>query len=286
MHYNIFLLATGLVADVAFASPCKPYGTTSMVTTSGVTSTVESSVTAIMEGTTTTVASEISELSTTTELPVSTALEASTTATTASDAATVTFKAETSAVTTTEAETTTTAVSISTTPAANPTYSLLANGGNLNNAQPQGNIEMTSVLVFNPSLPQSGGIRTFNIEPSTSRLQDADGGTYVCAYYGSSPNTSTPPTIAYCHPTLTGTNKAYDYLTCEVVSGTLSCTAPQTICQEDEDIGLSCLTPQDDVYDQFFTERRSTGQGTTDFWYIGTGSPGGLNPLSITAAQV
>ncbi|KAF4436122.1 hypothetical protein FACUT_6694 [Fusarium acutatum] len=283
MHCNIFLLAVGLIADAAFASPCKPHGTTSAVTTSGVTSTVESSVTTIVEDTTTTVASETSELPTTTELSVTTMLEGSTTATTASDAATVTSAAETSVATTSEGETTTTAVSTSTAPAANPTYSLLATGGNLNNAQPQGNIEMTSLLVFNPSNPQTGGTRTFNIEPSTGRLQDANGGTYVCAYYGSSPSTSSPPPITYCNPTNTGTNKAYDYLTCEVVSGTLSCTAPQTICQEDEDIGLSCLTPQDDVYDQFFTERRATGMGTTDFWYISTGSPSGLNPISITA---
>ncbi|SCV47030.1 uncharacterized protein FFB14_09567 [Fusarium fujikuroi] len=274
MHCNIFLLAVSLIADAAFASPCKPQGTTTVTTTSDVTSTVESSITTIVEDTTTAVASETTEVSSTTDVSVTTTLESSTAAATSSDATTVTSEAET-----------TTAASTSTAPAANPTYSLLATGGNLNNAQPQGNIEMTSVLVFNPALPQTGGIRTFNIEPSTGRLQDANGGTYVCAYFGSSPNTSTPPTIAYCNPTNTGTNKAYDYLTCEVVRGKLSCTAPQTICQEDEDIGLSCLTPQDDVYDQFFTERRVTGMGTTDFWYISTGSPSGFNPISITAAQ-
>ncbi|KAF5700733.1 hypothetical protein FGLOB1_10613 [Fusarium globosum] len=275
MHCNIFLLAVSLIADAAFASPCKPQGTTTVATTSDLTSTVESSITTFVEDSTTVAASETTEASSTTEASVTTTLESSTAAATSSDATTVTS----------EAEITTTAASTSTAPAANPTYSLLASGGNLNNVQPQGNIEMTSVLVFNPSNPQTGGIRTFNIEPSTGRLQDANGGTYVCAYFGSSPNTSTPPTIAYCNPTNTGTNKAYDYLTCEVVGGTLSCTAPQTICQEDEDIGLSCLTPQDDVYDQFSTERRVTGMGTTDFWYISTGSPSGFNPISITAAQ-
>ncbi|KAG5784377.1 hypothetical protein H9Q69_010566 [Fusarium xylarioides] len=269
MHCNVFLLAVGFIADAAMASPCKPSGTTSAAT-SDVTRATESSVTTTLGDTTTTIASETSELLTTTGLSLTTTLEGSVTTTAASGTTTVTSEAETT----------------STAPAANPTYSLLANGGNLNNAQPQGNIEMTSVLVFNPALPQTGGIRTFNIEPSTGRLQDANGGTYVCAYYGSSPDTSSPPTIAYCNPSHTGTNKGYDYLKCEVVGEVFSCTAPQTFCQDDEDIGLSCLTPQDDVYDQFFTERRVTGMGTTDFWYIGSGSPSGLDPISITALKV
>ncbi|KAF5570141.1 hypothetical protein FPHYL_1417 [Fusarium phyllophilum] len=273
MQYSVFLLAVGLIADVAMASP-------SSAATSDVTRATESSVTTTLGDTTTTIASETSELPTTTGLSVTTTLEASVIVTTASGTTTVTSEAETSATTTSEAETTSTA------PAANPTYSFLANGGNLNNAQPQGNIEMTSVLVFKPALPQTGGTRTFNIEPSTGRLQDANGGTYVCAYYGSSPDTSSPPIIAYCNPSHTGTNKGYDYLKCEVVGGVFSCTAPQTFCQDDEDVGLSCLTPLEDVYSQFFTERRVTGMGTTDFWYIGTGSPSGLNPISVTASKV
>nr|RBQ86036.1 hypothetical protein FVER53263_13728 [Fusarium verticillioides] len=279
MHQRFILLAVGLIADAAMASPCKPSGTTSAAT-SDVTRVTESSVTTTLGDTTTTIASETAELPTTNGLSVTTTLEGSVTVTTASGTTAVTSEAETSAATTSEAETTSTA------PAADPTYSLLANGGNLNNAQPQGNIEMTSVLVFNPALPQTGGIRTFNIEPSTGRLQDANGGTYVCAYYGSSPDTSSPPTIAYCNPSHTGTNKGYDYLKCEVAGGVFSCTAPQTTCQTVEGVGLSCVTPQNDVYDRFFTERRSTGMGTTDFWYIGSGSPSGFNPISITALEV
>ncbi|PNP76044.1 hypothetical protein FNYG_10602 [Fusarium nygamai] len=279
MHCRFLLLAVGLIADAVMASPCKPSGTTSAAT-SDVARGTESSVTATLGDITTTIASETSELPTTAGLSVTTTLEGSVTVTTASGTSTVTSEAETSVVTTSEAETTSTA------PVANPTYSLLANGGNLNNAQPQGNIEMTSVLVFNPALPQTGGIRTFNIEPSTGRLRDTNGGTYVCAYYGSSPDTSSPPTIAYCNPSHTGTNEGYDYLKCEVVGGVFSCTAPQTTCQNGEGIGLSCTTPQDDVYDQFFTERRVTGMGTTDFWYIGTGSPSGFNLVSITASKI
>ncbi|KAF5721011.1 hypothetical protein FMUND_3914 [Fusarium mundagurra] len=276
MHCKFFLLAVSLIADPAFANPCKPKGT-------NVTSTVESSVTVIVDDTTTAAASETtSESSATTEVSVTTTLEASTTATTPSEATTVTSGAETSLATTSEAETTTDSVSTSTAPAANPTYVLIANGGNLNNQQPQSNIELTSALIFDPASPMTGGVRTFTIEPITDRLKDANGEAYVCAYYEGSRGMSPPPLVGYCNPENTGPNKASEYLKCQVDGGALSCSVPRTTCE-----GTVCTTPAgNDVYDKFFTDANGAVGGKSYFWYIGTGSPVGITPFSITVAEV
>ncbi|KAH7240044.1 uncharacterized protein BKA55DRAFT_542641 [Fusarium redolens] len=299
MHRNIFLLAVGLIAGSAFASPCKPQGTTSVFTTSDVTSTVDSSVTTILVDTTTAATSDATsevpttaEVSSTAELSVTTSLEASTTATIASDTTTLTSDSEsstvTSVVTTSEAETTTAAISTSTAPEAIPTYSLLANGGNLNNQQPQSNIELTSLLVFDPAYLQTGGIRTFTIEPTTGHLQDANGAAYLCAYYEGSRGISSPPPVGYCDPSNTGPNKPFAYLKCQVSSGALSCNAPRTTCEDGDDNMPVCTTPAgNNVYNKFYTDTNGIRPGgKSSYWYIGTDSPDRLTPLSITAAEV
>ncbi|KAF5689855.1 hypothetical protein FDENT_4169 [Fusarium denticulatum] len=187
----------------------------------------------------------------------------------------------TSLATTSETETTTDAVS-TTAPAANPTYALLANGGNLNNQQPQSNIELTSAFIFDPASPMTGDVRTFTIEPITSRLKDANGEAYVCAYYEGSRGMSPPPVVWYCNPNNTGPNKGSEYLKCQVDSGALSRSVPRTTCE-----GTVCTTPVgNDVYDKFFTDANGAIGGKSYFWYMGTVNPVGITPFSMTVADV
>ncbi|KAF5641455.1 het-domain protein [Fusarium tjaetaba] len=224
---------------------CPSPNPASVVATLDVTSTGESSVTAVIEDTTTTAASETTaEDATTTEVPVQTILE-------------------TTATANTEA---TMPVSTSTAPAANPTYALRANGGNLTNQQPQSNIELTSALIFDPASPMTGGVRTFTVEPITGCLKDANGEAYVCAYYEGSRGMSPPPVVGYCNPNNTSPNKSSDYLKCHIDSGALSCG--------------------NDVYDKFFTDANGAIGDKSYFWYIGTGSPVGITPFSITVAEM
>ncbi|EXK30576.1 hypothetical protein FOMG_13368 [Fusarium oxysporum f. sp. melonis 26406] len=176
----------------------------------------------------------------------------------------------------------------STAPAANPTYSLLANGGNLSNQQLQSNTELTSYLIFDPAIPQTGSVRTFTIEPTTGRLQDANGAAYVCAYYAGSRGISSPPLVAYCDPSNTGPNKPFEYLKYQVDSGALLCSVPRTTCQEDDDdVLIRTTSAGNNVYNKFYTDANGVSAGgKTYFWYIGSGSPAGVTPFSVTAAEV
>ncbi|CAG7561906.1 unnamed protein product [Fusarium equiseti] len=203
---------------------------------------------------TTTVASDFtSELVTSTEAP---SMELSLTASLGASITTA-VESETYIATSTEPE----IVSSSKVPAAIPTYSLLANGGNLNNQQPQSNMELASPLIFDPASPQTGGIRIFTIEPTTGHLQDSKSGAYVCAYYGGSRDVSSPPLVRYCDVSQAGSNQAFDYLTCRVVGGALSCTLPRTTCECDDDKTV-CTTPAgNDVYSTFYTNPTGFSSG-------------------------
>ncbi|KAF5606281.1 hypothetical protein FPCIR_82 [Fusarium pseudocircinatum] len=137
---------------------------------------------------------------------------------------------DTSLATTSETETTTDAVS-TIAPASNPTYALLANGGNLNNRRHHSKIELTSAFIFDPSSPMTGSVRTFTIKPTTGRLKDANGEAYVCVYYEGSRGMSPPPVFGYCNPNNSAPNKGSEYLKCKVESGALSSSVPGTTCE-------------------------------------------------------
>lgn len=63
---------------------------------------------------------------------------------------------------------------------------------------------------------------------------------------------------------------------------------PRTTCQEDDDDVLICTTSAgNNVYNKFYTDANGVSAGDkTYFWYIGSGSPVGITPFSVTAAEV
>ncbi|KAF5660616.1 hypothetical protein FHETE_8857 [Fusarium heterosporum] len=260
MQYSVFLLAIGFYAvDSVVAGPCKPNRSTSEGTTTVTSAATIESTSAIL--TTSTVA-----------LSDTTTLEVPTTTTTSEDNTTTAPETETSVITSA-------AESSSTGPVAQPTYVLRASGGGLNNAQPQGNGQPGTFIGFDPVQLSGAVTRTYTLEPSTGRLQDAVSQVYVCAYYGGSASERSPPFIISCYNGATGVDQKQSYLNCKIENGRLSCTARKTFCTEDADDNLTCSTPPgDNVYDTFFTDSRS-------FWYISSGSPTGVSSISISAEK-
>lgn len=222
---------------------------------------------------------------TSTTVPVAsseTSIEAGTTTAIASDSAT-TSEAET---TTTAEITTTTSQAESTTTAAvaTPTFTIVGGGGSVQGQPLKGVDQEGSVFLFNPNT-QFGNIvtRTFILDPHTGRLRDKNTGTLVCAYYGSSDTPSDPAYIGYCQTGNTGPNRYYDYLTCQVVSGKLACTAPKAACPtDDEDFQVCATQPGSDVNNQFYY-RFSAGNGY--YLHISSGSPAGYTPIDVLAEE-
>ncbi|RGP80585.1 hypothetical protein FLONG3_1324 [Fusarium longipes] len=284
MRSNVLLLAVGFfVADSALAGPCKPL---TSATDAGPSTSVDSATqsdTTTQETSALTTSETLFESITTTTVPditTATSIDSQTTATTYATITTSETETTTSAeaiTTVSEAETTTTA------PVATPTFSIVGGGGSINGAPLKGVDQDGSTMLFNPEAGTSRP-RTFILDPTTGRLKDKDTGIFVCAYYGDASSPSDPANIAFCQSHNTGPNTAYDYLTCQIASGKLVCTAPKASCPVDDDgLPLGCSTaPTSDLNNQFYYRYQ---QGAGDYLFISSGNPGGYTSVDIIAQE-
>jgi hypothetical protein len=136
-------------------------------------------------------------------------------------------------------------------------------------------------MLFNPETGNTRA-RTFVLDPDTGRMRDRDTGIAVCAYYGDS-NSPPVPHIGYCQTGNTGPDMYYDYLTCEVASGNLLCTAPKTSCSEDENGFTTCSTETTtSVNNQFYYKHQNSAG---DYLYISSGQPVGYTSVDIIAQE-
>ncbi|KAF4436702.1 hypothetical protein FACUT_6297 [Fusarium acutatum] len=278
MRSKILLLAIGLlVADSALASPCKPRSSTSetVISTSVASTTVEESSTV-----------SLSETSIETGTAITTASDTNTTSevgtTTVAELVTTTAEAET----TTAAESTTTAAeaeSTTTTAVATPTFTIVGGGAAIQGAPLKGTDQDGSILLFNPQVGNSR-TRTIILDPGTGRLRDKDTGVQLCAYYGSANSPDDPANIAFCQNGNTGLNTPYEYMTCQIASGKLSCTAPKGKCPTDEDGNfLGCTTESFSGENNQFYYKTQAGAG--DYLFISSGSPAGYTAVDIIAQE-
>ncbi|KAG5764168.1 hypothetical protein H9Q69_010373 [Fusarium xylarioides] len=277
MRSKVLLLAFGLlVADSALADPCKPKSSTSetVMSTQSTTAAEESStVVSLSESSIETGATITITPDTTTTSEVET--------TTAAEVTTTTAEVET----TTAAESTTTTVqaeSTTTTAVATPTFTIVGGGGAVQGASLKGVDGDGTILLFNPQIGNAR-IRTIILDPDTGRLWDKDTGVQICAYYGSANTITDPAYFAFCQNGNTGPNTAYDYMTCQIVSGKLSCTAPQGACPTDDDgNSLGCTTVDGQGNNQFYYKYQA---GYGDYLFISSGSPSGYTPVDIIAQE-
>ncbi|KAK0388552.1 hypothetical protein NLU13_4795 [Sarocladium strictum] len=308
MRCSISLLAMGLfiATGPALASRCKPKHrssrvrtttsitdypdttTTAQTTTIAVTTTSIASTTRSTSTTTSTTTSAITSTTSSTAGATSTAVSSGTLINSATSTSTfLDTTTTTSDVTTSSTASTSTSASVSSTtiiaPAPTPTFTIVGGGGSVNGAPLKGIDQDGSLLLFNPQAGTSLA-RTFVLDPNTGRLRDRDTGVSVCAYYALSSSTAAPAYIAFCQNGNTGPNQFYDYLTCQVTSGKLTCTAPKASCTEDDDSGITtCLTdPGNGVNNQFYY-RFQPGNG--DYLYISTGAPNGYTAVDIIAQE-
>lgn len=216
---------------------------------------------------------------TTTAPDTTAASEAETT--TAVQVTTTTAEAETttaveSTTTTAEAESTTT------TAVATPTFTIVGGGGAIQGVPLTGIDQDGSILLFNPQTGTSR-TRTIILDPDTGRLRDKDTGIQICAYYGSANTIFDPANFAFCQNGNTGPNTAFDYMTCQIVSGKLSCTAPQAACPTDDDgVSLGCTTVDGQLNNEFYYK---TQPGLGTYLYISSGSPNGYTPVNVIAQE-
>ncbi|EXL45885.1 hypothetical protein FOCG_13238 [Fusarium oxysporum f. sp. radicis-lycopersici 26381] len=105
----------------------------------------------------------------------------------------------------------------------------------------------------------------------------------ICAYYGSANTIFDPANFAFCQNGNTGPNTAFDYMTCQIVSGKLSCTAPQAACPTDDDgVSLGCTTVDGQLNNEFYYK---TQPGLGTYLYISSGSPNGYTPVNVIAQE-
>ncbi|PNP74565.1 hypothetical protein FNYG_12188 [Fusarium nygamai] len=258
MRSKMLLLAVGLlVADFALASPCKPRSSTSEISMSA------------------TVASTTAEGSSTVSVS-ETSIETGTTITTATSEVETTTVAGVTATTAEAESTTTTAV-------ATPTFTIVGGGGAIQGAPLKGTDQDGSILLF---IPQVGNSRTRTIilDPDTGRLRDKDTGILLCAYYGSANSPEDPANIALCQNGNTGLNMPYEYMTCQIASGKLTCTAPKGQCPTDDDGNfLGCTTESFSGENNQFYYKAQPGAG--DYLFISSGSPAGYTAVDIIAQE-
>jgi hypothetical protein len=153
----------------------------------------------------------------------------------------------------------------------------------VNGALLQGVDQDGSLLIFNPTFANIRA-RTFILNPNTGRLSDKDTGVSVCAYYGYSTSPSRPAMVAFCQNGNTGLNSYYDYLTCQITSSKLACTAPRATCIDDDFGDTTCVTDLGaDVNSQFYYQERSGTGGT--YFFISSGSSNGYTPVDILAQE-
>jgi hypothetical protein len=188
------------------------------------------------------------------------------------------------ATTTADITTTTVVESTSTAPQSTPTYHILGGTGSINNAPIQGVNQDGTLVLINPNV-DGLAVRSYTLDTATGRLQDTTSGNYLCAYYVFSPSTSSPALVANCQRGNTGLNNYYDYLKCQIVDGTVSCTAPRAYCTTDDDTGLdNCVTVSGEgENNQFYYQYRSSGGY---YLFISSGSPNGYTPTSLKVEEV
>lgn len=162
-------------------------------------------------------------------------------------------------------------------PVGEPTYVLGASGGSLNGAQPQGTGQQGTFIAFDATAISGSRPRKFTID-STGRLQDAETGAYVCAYYWSCPSAAYPPYVSFCTGGPVGGSQWQEYLTCQVNNGKLACTAPRVFCSTDAADESTCSRAGGDPYDKFFTDGQK-------YWFIGSGIPANMSPVSVSARK-
>ncbi|KAF5572173.1 hypothetical protein FPANT_13290, partial [Fusarium pseudoanthophilum] len=265
MHSNILFAVSLLMAGSALAGPCKPRTsssdsfTTTLATTEPTPTTIatettiaisDSSKTTAIDNITTTTSGDDS--STIVETGTSTATSEheyeSTTASSVSSQPTTTGDI----TTTSEAESTTNA-GTTTTAVAAPTFSIVAGSAPLTGDVLQADGYQGSYPEFNPSNNPLGppySPRTWVIEPGTNHIKDTASGNYLCAYYLFVQQNGGAASISTCDDSRTGPNSMYGYLSCQIVNGQLSCTAPKTVCTFDGD--YTCVTSpgQESAYNQ------------------------------------
>ncbi|KAF5605705.1 hypothetical protein FPCIR_397 [Fusarium pseudocircinatum] len=227
-----------------------------------------------------TIASTTAEESSTVSVS-ETSIETGTTITTAPDT-TATSEVETTIVA--EVTTTTTgAESTTTTAVATPTFTIVGGGGAIQGAPLKGIDQDGSILLFNPLVGNSR-TRTIILDPDTGRLRDKDTGILLCAYYGSANSPDDPANIAFCQNGNTGLNTPYEYMTCQIVSGKLTCTAPKGQCPTDDDGNfLGCTTESFSGENNQFYYKAQPGAG--DYLFISSGTPAGYTAVDIIAQE-
>lgn len=273
-------LRTGSEELTAASTTTSETATTVLVASSDITTTVSFDATSA-----TTVA--VDTTLATSEAETSTAIDGTITADTTTIADTTTVADTTTATnptaaadTTTVADTTTTAETTTTAGGSFPTFALRISGGPLDGSPAQQNGYPGASIVFNPTF-SGAHASTYAIEPSNGRVRDTQTGVYLCAYYGWSPMSSDPPLVTNCYfPIYTGDDQQWNYLTCTVVFGLLSCTVPRGSCQEDD-----VCTTEAGVNDQFYYRHSSSNDG--DLWYIGsaTDNPTGYTAINMAATK-
>ncbi|KAF5539453.1 hypothetical protein FMEXI_8942 [Fusarium mexicanum] len=297
MHSNI-LLAVGLfMAGPALAGPCKPSTsasntlTTTLTTTEPTPTTIatettiatsdSSKTTAIDDITTTTSEAESNtkaESSTITQAGTTTATSEheSTSQPTTTEGITTTSEAES----TTKADTTTTAV-------AAPTFTILAGSAPLTGDILQADGYQGSYPMFNPSanpLDPPYSPRTWVIEPSTGHIKDTASGNYLCAYYLFVQQNGGAASISTCEDVRNpGPNSMYGYLSCQIVNGQLSCTAPKTVCTYDGDYTCATSSGQENAYNQIVAMSSETSDASIAIYET---TPNNWTPMVLNVQEV
>ncbi|KAF5250776.1 hypothetical protein FANTH_4048 [Fusarium anthophilum] len=297
MHSNI-LLAFGLfMARSALAGPCKPRTSASNTLTTTLTTaeptpttiatettiaTSDSSKTTAIDNITTTTSEAESSTMAQTGTTTATSEHESTTASSVTSQTTTTGDITTTseAESTTKADTTTTAV-------AAPTFSILAGSAPLTGDILQADGYQGSYPMFNPSanpLDPPYSPRTWVIEPSTGHIKDTASGNYLCAYYLFVQQNGGAASISTCEDVRNpGPNSMYGYLSCQIVNGQLSCTAPKTVCTYDGD--YTCVTSpgQENAYNHIVAMNSETSDASIAIYET---TPNNWTPMVLNVQEV
>ncbi|KAG9506495.1 hypothetical protein J7337_000027 [Fusarium musae] len=299
MHSNILLAISILMAGSAVAGPCKPRTSASDALTVTLTTTEPTPTTIATETTIATSDSykttAIDYITTTTSEADSSTIAQTQTTTAASEhehesttASSVSSQPTTTGgiTTTSEAESTTKAATTSTAVAA-PTFSILAGSAPLTGDVLQADGYQGSYPKFNPSfnpLNPPYSPRTWVIEPGTDHIKDAASGNYLCAYYLFVQQNGGAASISTCNDDRNpGLNSMYGYLSCQIVNGQLSCTAPKTVCTFDGD--YTCVTSpgQESAYNQIVALASETSDA---FIAIYETTPNNWTPMVLDVQEV
>ncbi|KAF5650045.1 hypothetical protein F52700_484 [Fusarium sp. NRRL 52700] len=294
MHSNILLVVGLFMARSALAGPCKPRTSASDALTTTLTTTEPASTTIAIETTIATSDSSktttIDDITTTTsEDESSTVAQTGTTTGTSEYESTTASSASsqptTTVATTSEAESTTTAET--TTAPAVPTFSILAGSAPLTGAVLQADGYQASYPQFNPSnspLDPPHSPRTWVIEPSTGHIKDTATGNHLCAYYLFVQQNGGAASISTCNDDSNpGPNSMYGYLSCQVVNGQLSCTAPKTVCTFNG--YYTCVTSpgQESAYNQIVAMESETSDASIAIYET---TPNDWTPMVLNVQEV